>query len=97
MMLGPLTPSHTHEVEEVTPAPASPLARSVAVARAKGWRVVVGKWLVTGHPTVVLFDTDSAAGQLFWAHSKSLPTDSRLHERVETGVVREGPDWHPPQ
>ena len=96
-MLGPLTPSHTHEVEEVTPAPASPLARSVAVARAKGWRVVVGKWLVTGHPTVVLFDTASAAGQLFWAHLKVLRTDSRLHGRVETGVVRERPDWYPPQ
>ena len=63
-MLGPLTPSHTHEVEEVTPPPGSPLARSVAVARAKGWRLLVGKWLVTGHPTVVLFDTNSAASQL---------------------------------
>ena len=61
-MLGPLTPSHSHEVEEVTPAPGSALARSVGVARDKGWRLVVGKWLVTGHPTIVLFDTSSAAG-----------------------------------
>ena len=61
-MLGPLTPSHSHEVEEVTPAPGSALARSVGVARDKGWRLVVGKWLVTGHPTLVLFDTSSAAG-----------------------------------
>ena len=62
IMLGPLTPSHTHEVEELTPPPFSALARSVAVARDKGWRLVVGKWLVTGHPTVVLLDTASAAG-----------------------------------
>ena len=40
-MLGPLTPSHTHEVEEVTPPPSSALARSVAVARDKGWRLVL--------------------------------------------------------
>ena len=62
IMLGPLTPSHPHEVEEVTPPPSSALARSVAVARDKGWRLVVGKWLVAGHPTVVLLDTASAAG-----------------------------------
>ena len=64
-MLGPLTSAHEHEVEEVTPPPASPLARAVAAARAKGWRMVVGRWLVTGHPTVVLFDTASAAGKFF--------------------------------
>ena len=62
-MMGPLTASHHHEVEAISLPPCSPLASSVAVARAKGWRVLVGRWLVEGHPTLVLFDIASAAGE----------------------------------
>jgi len=61
ILLGPLKPSHVHEVEVFSPPPCSALYRSTQVARRKGWNVLVGKWLIDGSPTVVLFDIGSAA------------------------------------
>jgi len=64
MMLGPLKPSHIHEVEVTAPPPCSPLARAVQSLRNRGWRVLIGNWLIDGNPTVVLFDIGSASGNM---------------------------------
>ena len=78
-MLGPLSPTHQHEVEPVTLSPCSPLARSVSVARDKGWNVMTGKWLVEGHPNLILFDVASAAGNMnMWKHE--------LYEKAQIGI-----------
>jgi len=61
IMLGPLKPSHTHEVEEFEPSECSPLYRARQTLRDRGYKVIIGNWLVEGNPIVVLFDIGSAS------------------------------------
>ena len=82
IMLGPLRPSHVHEVEPIYPNPCTPLARSLAKCREKGWKVMAGRWLVEGNPTVVLFDIGSASFNMdAWKHE--------LYEKTHIGVPHE--------
>jgi len=81
IMLGPLTPEHVNEVEICSslPLPGSPLANSLQVCRDKGWNVTVGRWLVAGNPTVLLFDISSAAGNMnAWKQE--------LYEKAQIGI-----------
>lgn len=61
MMMGPLKPVHIHEVEVYEPPQCSPLLNAVNSLRDKGWKVLIGNWLVEGNPRVVLFDIGSAS------------------------------------
>ena len=79
IMMGPLKPSHVHEVEPSHLPECSALARSVQVARDKGWNVMVGRWLVEGNPTLILFDIASAAENMnAWKQE--------LYEKAQIGI-----------
>jgi len=79
IMLGPLKPSHIHEVEILNPPACSPIFRAVNLLRNKGWNVVIGNWLIEGNPTVVLFDIGSAADNMnSWKH--------QLYENTHIGI-----------
>jgi len=79
ILLGPLKPAHIHEVEIYSPAQCTALYRSTQVARNKGWNVLVGKWLIDGSPTVVLFDIGSASHNMNqWKQE--------LYENTQIGV-----------
>ena len=83
VMLGPLTPNHVQEVELCSPEPGCPLDSSLKVCREKGWRVEMGKWLVEGNPTVLLFDIASASWNLnAWKQE--------LYEKAQIGIPHLG-------
>ena len=49
------------------------------MCRGRGWNVMLGRWLVEGHPTLILFDVGSAACNMnSWKHE--------LYEKAQIGI-----------
>ena len=88
LLLGPLTAAHAHEVEPRELPDCTALGRTIAACRARGWRVVAGRWLVEGSPTVLLLDTQSAAHKLDeWKHE--------LYQLTQIGIPHSDAECNP--
>lgn len=96
VLIGPYIESKAkHEVEEEDFPPFHPLGQAVERARAKGYKIVCGRWLVEGNPQVILFDVESARfkaddfkRQLFEKAAIGIPhTDAETNDTLILGFM----------
>ena len=89
MLIGPLNyKTAPVEVEALEPT-SEPLQLTISAMRARGIKILYGRWLIEGAPKVLLFDIGSAWGHLdewkgdLWNISK-IPSPPGDHETNET-------------